>query len=204
MMHDIRFSTHAVAAATLVATTLAFCRSARADEGTVAGQVSAPNPKQRAGVVVSLEKVPGNFTPPGTAVQMDQRGMQFIPHVLAVLKGTEVKFQNSDAVSHNVFTPDGDKYNLGNWGKGQSKTHNFDKPGVYRQLCNVHPEMSAVIVVLDNPFFAVTGEDGKYKIEHVPPGTYSLNAWSEKLPAAKQSVTVTAGQAATADVALKR
>jgi hypothetical protein len=119
--------------------------------------------------------------------------MRFIPHVLAIQTGTTVRFQNSDAVRHNVFTPDGDKYNLGTWGQGESKTYTFKTAGVFRQLCNVHPEMAAVVVVLDNPYFAVSGDDGKFKIEKVPPGTYTVRAWSEKLPEATKQVTVTAG-----------
>jgi plastocyanin len=172
--------------------------------GTISGQVNAPNAKMKAGVVVSLEKVSGSFRPPAKPVEMDQKGMTFVPHVLALLRGSTVVFRNSDAVSHNVFTPDGEKYNLGSWGKGESKTFTFTKTGVYRQLCNIHPEMSAVIVVLDNPFFAVTGDDGKFKIEGVPPGQYAVKAWSEKLPPASTSVTVAANQSADIKIDLKR
>jgi plastocyanin len=172
--------------------------------GSISGQVNAPNPKMKAGVVVSLEKVGGSFRPPAQPAEMDQKGMQFVPHVLAILRGTTVRFKNSDAVSHNVFTPDGEKYNLGSWGKGESKTFIFTKSGVYRQLCNIHPEMSAVIVVLDNPFFAVTADNGKFKIDGVPPGQYVIRAWSEKLPAANSNVTVAAGESASSNIELKR
>jgi plastocyanin len=172
--------------------------------GTIAGQVNAPNPKMKAGVVVSLEKVAGSFRPPAQPVEMDQRSMKFEPHVLAIMRGTTVRFKNSDAVSHNVFTPDGEKYNLGSWGKGDSKTYTFTKTGVYRQLCNIHPEMSAFIVVVENPFFAVTGDDGAFKIENVPPGQYAVRAWSEKLPAATANVTLKAGETANTKIDLKR
>jgi plastocyanin len=175
-----------------------------AENGTIAGQVSTPSPKMKPGVVVSLEKVAGSFRPPAQPAEMDQKGMQFSPHVLAIMRGTTVRFLNSDSVSHNVFTPDNEKYNLGSWGKGDSKTYTFTKTGVYRQLCNIHPEMSAVIVVLDNPFFSVTGEDGKFKIENVPPGQYVLHAWSEKLPQATTNVTIAAGETASAKIELKR
>lgn len=171
--------------------------SARADEeksaGVITGEVVAHSPKLRANVIVNLEKVTGSFRPPARPVEMDQKGMQFVPHAMAILKGTTVRFNNGDAVSHNVFSPDGEKYNLGTWPQGQSKTYTFKNVGLYHQLCNVHPEMGAIIEVFDNPYFAVSGADGKFRIEGVPPGTYSLRAWGEKIPESKRQVTVTAG-----------
>jgi plastocyanin len=195
-----------VASATLVAS-LSIAISARAaveGAGSITGQVNTPNAKMKAGVVVSLEKVAGSFRPPAQPAEIDQKGMQFVPHVLAVMRGTTVRFKNSDAVSHNVFTPDGEKYNLGSWGKGEFKTFTFTKTGVYRQLCNIHPEMSGFVVVVDNPFFAVTGDDGKFKIEGVPPGQYAIHAWSEKLPAANTNIAVAAGESANVKIELKR
>jgi plastocyanin len=180
---------------TAVAVTLAFPAPARAAEptGTITGQVSTKAPKLRAGVVVFLDKVPGSFRPPARPVVMDQQGMKFAPHILAVQKGQTVLFNNHDAVRHNIFSPDNEKYNLGTWGQGESKPHTFGTVGVYHQLCNVHPEMGAVIVVLENPFFGVTGEDGTFQIPNVPPGKYTLKTWSEKLPERSETVTVTAG-----------
>jgi plastocyanin len=160
---------------------------------TIAGQVTASSPKQRANVVVFLDKVPGSFRPPARPVTIDQKGMKFVPHVLAVQKGQTVLFTNHDNVRHNIFTPDGDKYNLGTWGQGESKPHTFNAVGVYRQLCNVHPEMGAAIVVLENPYFAVTGDDGKFTIPNVPPGKYTVKTWAEKLPETSHEVTVAAG-----------
>lgn len=172
-----------------------FCAAADEAKGAdIVGDVATRSPKHRAGVVVHLEKVPGTFRPPARPVEMDQKGMKFVPHVLAVMKGTTVRFVNSDSVRHNVFSPDGEKYNLGTWGQGESKTYTFKTPGIYHQLCNVHPEMGAVILVLDNPYFAVTGDDGKFTIENVPPGAYTLRAWSEKGPEVTKQVTVAAGQ----------
>jgi plastocyanin len=177
---------------------LAMSRSARADGGSsITGQITTSTPKQRANIVVFLDKVSGSFRPPARPVPMDQKGMKFVPHVLAVQKGQTVLFTNSDSVRHNIFTPDGDKYNLGTWGQGESKAHTFAATGVYHQLCNVHPEMGGVIVVLDNPFFAVTGDDGKFTIPNVPPGKYTLKTWSEKLPEASHEVTVAAGAPTT-------
>jgi hypothetical protein len=177
-----------------LALVLLLAPSLQADEGkgTISGEVITKSPKLKPGVVVHLDKVPGAFRP-GRPATMDQKGMKFVPHVLAVLKGGTVVFKNSDAVRHNVFTPDGDKYNLGTWGQGESKPHTFSELGVFHQLCNVHPEMGAVIVVLDNPYFAVTGDDGKFQIENVPPGSYTLKTWSEKGGETSRQVTVAAG-----------
>ena len=161
--------------------------------GSITGQVATSSPKQRANVVVYLEKVPGSFRPPARPVTLDQKGMKFVPHVLAVQKGATVMFTNHDNVRHNIFTPDGDKYNLGTWGMGESKPHTFTATGVYHQLCNVHPEMGGIVMVLDNPFFAVSGDDGKFTIPDVPPGKYTLKTWGEKLPDSSREVTVTAG-----------
>jgi len=165
-----------------------------ADSGTsIAGQVATNVPKLRANVVVFLDKVSGSFRPPARPVALDQKGMKFVPHVLAVQKGQTVLFKNDDNVRHNIFSPDGDKYNLGTWGQGETKAHTFGTTGIFHQLCNIHPEMGGVIVVLDNPFFAVTGEDGKFVIPNVPPGKYTLKTWGEKLPDSSREVSVLAG-----------
>lgn len=172
--------------------------------GSITGEVAAKPAKLRGGVVVHVQKAAGPFRPPAQPVVMDQKGMKFVPRVLPVLRGTTVSFLNSDPVRHNVFTPDGDKYNLGTWPTGESKPVVFAKAGVFRQLCNVHPEMEGFVVVLDNPYFAVTDEAGKFRIEGVPPGTYALTTWSEKLAPGTAQVVVTAGQAATAKLELAK
>ena len=179
-------------------------RVAVGDEGSIGGEVITKSPKTRVGVVVYLEKVPGTFRPPARPVTIDQKGMTFIPHVVALQKGGTVVFRNSDSVRHNVFTPDGDKYNLGTWGQGESKSHTFNASGVFHQLCNIHPEMGAVIVVVDNPYFAVTTSDGKFQIPNVPAGSYTLKTWSEKLPEKNQQVTVTAGAPSNIQIELGR
>ncbi len=95
--------------------------------------------------------------------------MQFIPHVLPVVVGTTVKYLNSDPTPHNVFSPDYEKFNLGTWPQGQTKDHVYAKcakaPCVYTQLCRVHPEMEGFVVVLQNPYFAVTDKEGHFEID---------------------------------------
>jgi plastocyanin len=174
-----------------------------AENGSVKGTVSAKGLRTAAGVVLSLHAPGLTVTPPAKPVEMDQKKMQFIPHVVAVVKGTTVSFLNSDPVAHNVFSPEG-KYNLGTWPMGETRQHKFEQVGVFTQLCRVHPEMEGYIVVLDTPHFAITDASGAYDITGVPPGKYKLVAWSEKLKSSEQEVTIESGKAATVDLALGR
>jgi plastocyanin len=174
---------------------------------TISGTVKVTGLASSADVVVYVQQASGTF-PAGKAVEMDQRKMQFLPHVLPVVAGTTVKFLNSDPTPHNVFSPDNEKYNLGTWPQGQTKDYVFAKcakfPCVYTQLCRVHPEMEGFVVVLQNPFFAVTDKDGHYAVENVPPGTYQLAVWHAKTKAQPKSVTVDGTKPATVDFALAR
>jgi plastocyanin len=170
----------------------------------VEGRVVAKLAKNTAGVLVYLEGVPGTYPAPKEHARIDQRGLVFIPHILPVLAGTTVDFLNNDNVRHNVFTPDGEKFNLGTWPKGEARSYTFAKPGVYTLLCNVHPEMEAFVVVLENPFHALSTKEGSFRIEPVPPGTYSLRVFAGKLKADPVEVVVAAGGTANATVTLKR
>jgi plastocyanin len=175
--------------------------------GTIAGTVKITGLASNADAVVYVQQAPGTFAA-GKPAEMDQRKMQFIPHVLPVVVGTTVKFLNSDPTPHNVFSPDNEKYNLGTWPQGQTKDYVFTKcakpPCVYTQLCRVHPEMEGYVVALQNPFFAVTGKDGHYQIDNVPPGNYTLAVWHAKAKTPPKPVTVEAGKPATADFTLAR
>lgn len=125
-------------------------------------------------------------------VQMDQKNMTFIPHVLPILAGTTVDFLNSDDVLHNVFTPDGcaENFNLGSWPKGEIRSYTFKNAGCFPvMLCNVHPEMEAYIVVLGSAYFALSS-DGIYEIKNVPAGKYNLKIWHEKYKGSDIKVNV--------------
>jgi plastocyanin len=171
---------------------------------SITGTVKAAGLASNADAVVYLQQAPGTFKPATEA--MDQKKMQFIPHVLAVVSGSTVKFTNSDPTPHNVFSPDNEKYNLGTWPQGQSKDYTFNKcakfPCVYTQLCRVHPEMEGFIVVLQNSYFAVSDRDGKYEIKDVPPGAYTVAVWHPRLKGQPKPVTVEAGKPAVVDFAL--
>lgn len=123
---------------------------------------------------------------------MDQKSLVFTPHVLPVLKGTTVNFLNSDSVAHNVFSPDkiADKMDLGTWQKGRVRNYTFNELGYVNLLCNLHPEMSAYILVLQNPYFAMAQSDGRFLIEDVPGGDYILTAWHESKKIQSKDITV--------------
>jgi plastocyanin len=163
--------------------------------GRISGTVTATGLSSNANAVVYVEHVPGTFKP--SQVEMDQKGKEFVPHVLPILNGATVRFLNSDPFDHNVFSPDHEKFDLGTWGQGQSKDYTFDKcskfPCAYTLLCSIHPEMEGFIVVLRNPYFAQTDAEGRYVIRNVPPGTYTLGVWHPKLKGASKSVTVGSG-----------
>jgi plastocyanin len=174
--------------------------------GTIRGTVKIAGLASNADAVVYIQQAPGTFTAPAKPADIDQRSMQFVPRVLPVVVGTAVRFLNSDPTPHNVFSPDGEKYNLGTWPQGQTKDHAFAKcvkaPCVYVQLCRVHPEMEGYVVVLQNPFFATTSKDGQYTIENVPPGTYSVAVWHAKAKSQPKPVTVDATKPAVVDFVL--
>ncbi len=173
---------------------------------SVSGTVKATGLSSNADAVVFIQDAPGGK--PTAPVTMDQRKMQFIPHVLPVAIGTTVKFLNSDPTPHNVFSPDYEKYNLGTWPQGQSKDYVFSKcakfPCAYTQLCRVHPEMEGFVVVVPNTYFAVSDREGHYEIPNVPPGKYTVAVWHPKLKGKPQPVTVEAGKSATLDFVLAK
>lgn len=174
--------------------------------GTIKGKVTIPHVRTLADVVVYLDKASGQFPPSKQHAVMNQKNLAFVPHVLPVVVGTTVDFLNSDQVLHNVFTPDkcANKFNLGTWPKGQYRSFTFDKVGCSPVLlCNVHPEMEGFIVVLQNPYFALTDKTGLYKIADVPEGTYTLRVWNRKTLDVKQEVTVPTEEAVTSDITLK-
>lgn len=176
-------------------------RGRAAEDGSVLGTVTARGLPSNADVVVSLLAPGLSVTPPARPVEMDQKGKVFIPHVLPVTRGTTVRFLNSDPFAHNVFSPEG-RYDLGSWQQGEVRDHTFTKVGVYTQLCRIHPEMEAFVIVLDTPYFAKTDQTGAFQIRGVPAGRYTLVAWSEKLKELKQPITVEAGKPTTVRLVL--
>jgi hypothetical protein len=130
-----------------------------------------------ADVVVWLESPSAPPLAPGPPALLDQRNLQFLPDVLVVRVGTTVKFPNSDRVFHNVFSfHNGKKFDLGVYPIGAVKYVTFDRPGVSRLFCNIHPSMAGYVVAVSSPYFAVSAEGGEYAIQ-APPGRYTYHAW---------------------------
>lgn len=173
--------------------------------GIINGTIEVRRLRNAKDVLVYLENVEGKFEPPQENPVIDQEDLTFIPHVLPVLVGTTVLFTNNDKVKHNVFSPSKCcKFNLGTYDAGVVREVTFDTPGVTNVLCNVHTEMSAFIIVLQNSYFAITDPDGKFSIKSIPPGTYKIKTWHEKLREKEQDVTVVEGELVTIDFRLSR
>lgn len=132
-------------------------------------------------IVVYIDEIPGKTFAPANHPIMDQKNKEFIPRVLPVLAGSTVDFTNQDDMEHNVLSPDNEGYDLGNAGKGQILSYTFKNPGVYAQLCRIHPEMVGYIVVVKTPYFTLTDPTGNFRLENVPPGQHKLKVWGERL-----------------------
>ncbi|MEP6918830.1 MAG: carboxypeptidase regulatory-like domain-containing protein, partial [Acidobacteriota bacterium] len=124
-------------------------------------------------------------------VHLDQRDETFVPHVLAIVAGTTVEFPNSDQTYHNVFSLSKTKsFDLGRYAVGRSKSVRFDRPGIVRVFCDIHSHMSAFILVFSHRYFSLADEDGRYRLENVPPGTYNVMAWNESAPLESRKVVI--------------
>jgi plastocyanin len=188
--------------------------------GTVNGTVKVRGLRSPANVLVYLTKTPRmNLDLSGMRLVMDQKDLTFRPHILPVPVGASISFPNNDKVDHNVFSLSRTKkFNLGSYKPGENKTIRFDKPGVVELRCDVHAEMLAYIMVMKNPYFAVTDSQGRFSIpdakallksgiKGVPkpaPGKYFIKTWHEKLKTGKQAIVVPAGGQATIQLDLTR
>lgn len=126
--------------------------------------------------------------------RMNQQNETFVPHILAIVAGTTVEFPNSDRTYHNVFSLSKTKpFDLGRYAAGKSKSVRFDRPGIVRVFCDIHSHMSAYILVFAHRYFVVTDEAGNYRLENVPPGTYTVVAWNESVPQESRRIVVPEG-----------
>jgi plastocyanin len=131
---------------------------------------------------------------------MRQEGLAFVPHVLAVPKGTTVDFPNGDAIFHNVFSlSKAAEFDLGRYPMGSTKSVRFVKPGIVKVFCHIHSDMSGVILVLDSPYFAVPDARGQYAIPGLPPGEYTVVGWHERARPLRKTIRIQPGRTAVAD-----
>src|SRR5262245_30580319 len=180
--------------------------AAHARAGTVSGRVilvkDGKEVADASNAVVWIEGTKG--APNGHAGEGEMKSAQkrFQPRVVAVpTKGT-VEFPNADPIYHNVFSVSGDnRFDLGLYRSGASKSKTFDEPGLVRIFCNIHPQMVGFVMVVDTDFVAVTGPDGAFKFENVPSGPHTVRVWHEEGPEAKEAVTV--GNGPSGPVALR-
>lgn len=134
------------------------------------------------GVVVWLTSLePGASRSGRSRGKMIQKGKRFTPHILAVEVGTEVDFPNEDPFFHNVFSIyDGRRFDLGLYASGETRPVNFSRPGVSYIFCNIHPQMSAAIIAVNTPYYAVSSSQGQFAMDSVASGKYQLQVWHER------------------------
>ena len=188
--------------------------------GNIKGAVKVKGLRSPENILVYLSKAPaasGELSE--TKIVMDQRDLEFRPHVLPILVGSKVEFPNNDKVDHNVFSMSRTKkFNFGSYKPGESHSVVFDKPGIVELRCDVHAEMAAYILVMKNPYFAVTDKQGRFEIpnsgqlkqtglsgvKNLTPGKYFVKTWHEKLKTQKQAVVAPANGDVTIQLDLTR
>ena len=142
-------------------------------------------------VVYIDQAAPFKFEPTAKPLKVAQKDGIFTPHVLPVLVGSVVEWPNNDDIFHNVFSiSDPKPFDLDLYNAPEIKRVTFEKTGRVDVFCSIHTRMHCIILVLENPYFAVTDAKGKYTIVNIPPGIYKLKAWHERLPSQVQEITV--------------
>lgn len=170
-------------------------------QSRVSGSVVVDHPQPKtgnSGVVVWLTPLDRTVkVPPASHLfRLAQRHKAFVPHLLVIPVGTPVQFPNEDPFFHNVFSLyDGRRFDLGLYESGSSRTVRFSHTGVSYIFCNIHPQMSAVIITVATPWYAVTAANGQFAFSDVPPGRYKLHVWYERATAehlakAERDITV--------------
>ncbi len=146
------------------------------------------------------------FPTPAEDAVIDQNGCMYAPHILGVMTNQKIKVRNSDGVLHNINARPANNpgFNIGQPVKGMESEKTFPNPEVMVPVkCDVHPWMAGFIGVQDNPYFAVTGDDGAFTLPNLPPGEYEIEAWHEKFGTAVQKVTVGAKESKTIEFTFK-
>ena len=171
--------------------------------GSLSGSISfeakrgqRPDPSE---AVVWLQPLDRSVPVTPQDLRMVTRSKVLVPHVMTVPVGSTVRFPNEDPITHNLFSVSpSNPFDLGLYRRGEGKQERFEKPGVVNVYCNVHPNMSAVLVVLDSPFWAHPRLDGSWSID-APPGKYRLHVWHEQGGTAESLVQLGANGRATGE-----
>jgi plastocyanin len=126
------------------------------------------------------------------STHVTQKGAMFEPHILPVVEGTTVRWPNNDQIFHNVFSvSETTNFDLGLYkGDPDDKKVTFNKPGRGDVFCSIHANMHCIVLVLENPYFCLADARNHYSISNVPPGTYKLKAWQERMPPQVKEITV--------------
>ena len=179
---------------------------ASASAGTVKGRIEVVDKGGKKATDVSdvVVYVDGAKTKPKPArATVTMKGKTFLPRVVAVGVGGTIDFPNEDPIFHNVFSVSGEnRFDLDLYKRPKSGSWTFQHPGIVRVYCNIHPQMSAVVVVRDNPYFTKANVDGSFSIEDVPPGKYELKAWQERAGEGSVAITVAATGDTSAEITL--
>jgi len=176
------------------AVVVALVSAVAATAGTITGKVDLTDKGGRkatdlSDVVVYVENARVKPRPATATVVM--KGKSFSPHVVAVPVGGTVDFPNEDPIFNNAFSVSGENhFDLQLYKRPKTGSFTFQHPGIVKVYCNIHPQMSAVILVRDNPFFTKASPDGSFTIENVPAGRYTVKAWNDRAGEAAAEVTV--------------
>jgi plastocyanin len=164
--------------------------------GNITGAVTTKPAALQGQAVIYLEDGPTEDQPAHLqTVTIANKQMNFIPFLSVAAVGAKVVLTNEDPFPHNVFSPDNEKFNMGNIPQNGAHVRVFKNPGAYTLLCNLHPGMLGYLFVTPSAWFARTDAKGHYLMKHVPSGTYKVTAWAPRQTPVTQSVTVADGDA---------
>jgi plastocyanin len=167
------------------------------------GRRSVPAIPEIQNVVVYLKGVTFRGTLPVVTAELKQQDEAFVPHVLAITQGSTVSFPNADPFFHNVFSlSSAASFNLGRYSQGHTQTQRFTKPGLVKVYCDIHSHMSATIMVLDHPYFAIPDADGTFALRDVPAGQYTIVGWHERVGERTLPLRVESGKTTSVDFTL--
>jgi plastocyanin len=170
-----------------------------------ARRVSRPAPKtsEIANVIVFLKDVPRSAELAATHTTIEQKDEAFVPRVVAITRGSIVNFPNADPYFHNVFSLSrGASFDLGRYPRGDTRSRRFTTAGLVKVFCHIHSHMTASIMVFDHPYFRIPSADGSFAIDDVPPGTYQVSAWHERIGESISPLRVDAGRTARIEFVL--